>query len=70
MTRTLAANEGGAGRAVLVTRILDKGVHVLTEAKLTGAVSYTHLDVYKRQCSSLEPLRRSARQPRIRPSTL
>ena len=44
MTRTLAANEGGAGRAVLVTRILDKGVHVLTEAKLTGvtedAISY------------------------------
>ena len=44
MTKTLAANEGGAGRAVLVTRILDKGVHVLTEAKLTGvtedAISY------------------------------
>ncbi len=44
MTRILAANEGGAGRAVLVTRILDKGVHVLTEAKLTGvtedAISY------------------------------
>ena len=36
MTKTLAANEGGAGRAVLVTRILDKGVHVLTEAKLTS----------------------------------
>ncbi len=38
MTRTLAANEGGAGRAVLVTRILDKGVHVLTEAR------YPHRD--------------------------
>uniref|UniRef100_UPI0040294ED5 NAD(P)/FAD-dependent oxidoreductase n=1 Tax=Collinsella intestinalis TaxID=147207 RepID=UPI0040294ED5 len=41
MTRTLAANEGGAGRAVLVTRILDKGVHVLTEAKLTGVTEDT-----------------------------
>ena len=41
MTRILAANEGGAGRAVLVTRILDKGVHVLTEAKLTGVTEDT-----------------------------
>ena len=41
MTKTLAANEGGAGRAVLVTRILDKGVHVLTEAKLTGVTEDT-----------------------------
>ncbi len=41
MTRALAANEGGAGRAVLVTRILDKGVHVLTEAKLTGVTEDT-----------------------------
>ena len=41
MTRTLAANAGGAGRAVLVTRILDKGVHVLTEAKLTGVTEDT-----------------------------
>ena len=41
MTRTLAANEGGAGRAVLVTRILDKGVHVLTEAKLTSVTEDT-----------------------------
>lgn len=41
MTRTLAANEGGAGRAVLVTRILDKGVRVLTEAKLTGVTEDT-----------------------------
>ena len=41
MARTLAANEGGAGRAVLVTRILDKGVHVLTEAKLTGVTEDT-----------------------------
>lgn len=41
MTETLAANEGGAGRAVLVTRILDKGVHVLTEAKLTGVTEDT-----------------------------
>lgn len=41
MTRTLSANEGGAGRAVLVTRILDKGVHVLTEAKLTGVTEDT-----------------------------
>lgn len=41
MTRTLAANEGGAGRAVLVTRILDKGVHVLTEAKLAGVTEDT-----------------------------
>lgn len=41
MTRTLAANEGGAGRAVLVTRILDKGVHVLAEAKLTGVTEDT-----------------------------
>ena len=35
MTKTLAANEGGAGRAVLITRMLSKGVHVLTEAKVT-----------------------------------
>lgn len=41
MAKTLAANEGGAGRAVLVTRILDKGVHVLTEAKLTGVTEDT-----------------------------
>ena len=41
MTKTLAANEGGAGRAVLVTRILDKGVHVLTEAKLTSVTEDT-----------------------------
>lgn len=41
MTRTLASNEGGAGRSVLVTRILDKGVHVLTEAKLTGVTEDT-----------------------------
>lgn len=41
MTKMLAANEGGAGRAVLVTRILDKGVHVLTEAKLTGVTEDT-----------------------------
>lgn len=41
MTKTLVANEGGAGRAVLVTRILDKGVHVLTEAKLTGVTEDT-----------------------------
>lgn len=41
MTKTLAANEGGAGRAVLVTRILDKGVHVFTEAKLTSVTEDT-----------------------------
>ena len=41
MTKTLAANEGGAGRAVLVTRILDKGVHVLTDAKLTSVTEDT-----------------------------
>ena len=41
MTKTLAANEGGAGRAVLVTRILDKGVHVLTEARLTSVTEDT-----------------------------
>ena len=44
MTKTLAANEGGAGRAVLITRMLSKGVHVLTEAKVTeiteDAISY------------------------------
>ena len=41
MTKTLAANEGGAGRAVLVTHILVKGVHVLTEAKLTSVTEDT-----------------------------
>lgn len=35
MTDVLAANESGAGRAVLVTRMIGKGVHVLTGARVT-----------------------------------
>lgn len=35
MTDVLAANESGAGRAVLITRMIGKGVHVLTGARVT-----------------------------------
>ena len=35
MTDVLAANESGAGRAVLITRMIGKGVHVLTGSKVT-----------------------------------
>ena len=35
MTDVLAANESGAGRAVLITRMIGKGVHALTGAKVT-----------------------------------
>ena len=36
MGPTLDPTEGAAGRAALVTRMLEKGVHVLTEARVTG----------------------------------
>ena len=35
MTDVLAANESGAGRAVLITRMIGKGVHALTGARVT-----------------------------------
>ena len=44
MTDVLAANESGAGRAVLITRMIGKGVHALTGAKVTevteGTITY------------------------------
>lgn len=46
--KTLAANEGAAGCAVLVTRILDKGVRVLAEA---GSACHVLGDL--KQCGNL-----------------
>lgn len=44
MGDVLAANESGAGRAVLITRMLSKGVEAVTGAKVTrvdeGTVTY------------------------------
>lgn len=36
MGPTLDPTEGAAGRAALITRMMSKGVHVLTEARVTG----------------------------------
>ncbi len=41
MTDVLAANESGAGRAVLITRMIGKGVHALTGAKVTEVTEDT-----------------------------
>ena len=41
MTDVLAANESGAGRAVLITRMIGKGVHVLTGARVTEVAEDT-----------------------------
>ena len=41
MTDVLAANESGAGRAVLITRVIGKGVHALTGAKVTEVTEDT-----------------------------
>lgn len=41
MTDVLAANESGAGRAALITRMIGKGVHALTGAKVTEVTEDT-----------------------------
>ena len=41
MTDVLAANESGAGRAVLITRMIGKGVHTLTGARVTEVTEET-----------------------------
>ena len=41
MTDALAANESGAGRAVLITRMMSKGVRAITGAKVTKVTEDT-----------------------------
>ena len=41
MGPTLAPTEGAAGRAALITRMLGKGVHVLTDTRVTDVTEDT-----------------------------